>query len=70
MEPTARKTRRGSCPSCYAAAHHKGAMTRNFLSLDRTMVQREVRYAQAIWSHCATPVPDALAEEVIADIMT
>ncbi len=45
-------------------------MTRNFLSLDRTMVQREVRYAQAIWSHCATPVPDALAEEVIADIMT
>ena len=34
------------------------------------MVQREVRYTQAAWSALATPVSDALADEVVTDILT
>jgi hypothetical protein len=44
-------------------------MIENSLSLDRTTVQREVRYIQAAWSALVTPVSDALGDEVITDIM-
>lgn len=49
--------------------HYTGAMIENPLSLDRTTVQREVRYIQAAWSALVTPVSDALGDEVITDIM-
>lgn len=45
-------------------------MSQKRLSLDRTTVQREVRYVQSAWAARVTPVSDALADEVIADIMT
>ncbi len=38
--------------------------------IDPNTVEREVRYIQSAWSKLVTPVPDALAAELIADIIT